>query len=171
MVVAWHFPANGNHIVMSLPFTVFGRHSSLLIRLVLIAKCPPVSRHSPSLLPLQKKVYLISVRLPSFANLVSLRAALWMRYLFSSLATRAVLPGLLDFVLSISVHTFHVPMVSKCFVVCRFSIHFIIFVCFDCIVGFLNCYGNQDRVLGKQTVFRALFLAPFLTPGDEQCNP
>lgn len=47
MMVAWHFPASGNSIVMSLLFTPFGRHTGLLPRLVFIAKPTPASQHSP----------------------------------------------------------------------------------------------------------------------------
>ena len=79
-------------------------------------KPTPASRRSSLLRPLQKKVYpaLTSVSWPSEANLVSLKAAIWMLYLLSSLATSAVrLSGLFAWGLSMSVLTFHEPMVSE----------------------------------------------------------
>ena len=56
----------------------------------LIAKPTPASLLSPSGLPLQKKEYSKSSRLPDSENLVSHRAAMSMLYLASSIATSAV---------------------------------------------------------------------------------
>ena len=56
----------------------------------LIAKPTPASLPSPSGLPLQKKEYSKSLRLPDTENLVSHRAAMSMLYLASSIATSAV---------------------------------------------------------------------------------
>ena len=73
----------------------------------------------------------MSVSWPSFANLVSLRAAIWMQYLLSSLATRAVLhSGLLDSVLSISVRMFHVLTVSG-IIFADVFVHFVHFFVFQ----------------------------------------
>ena len=56
----------------------------------LITKPTPASLLSPSGLPLQKKEYSKSLRLPDSENLVSHRAAMSMLYLASSIATIAV---------------------------------------------------------------------------------
>ena len=69
----------------------------------------------PSGLPLQKKEYSKSLRLPDSENLVSHRAAMSMLYLASSIATSAVrLSGLLAPSRSRRVLTFHCPIVSSC---------------------------------------------------------
>ena len=76
----------------------------------LIAKPTPASLLSPSGLPLQKKEYSKSLRLPDYENLVSHRAAMSMLY---SIATSAVrLSGRLA--RSRRVLTFHCPIVSSC---------------------------------------------------------
>ena len=64
--------------------------SALCRYIVLIAKPTPASLLSPSGLPLQKKQYAKSLRLPDSENLVSHRAAMSMLYLASSIATSAV---------------------------------------------------------------------------------
>ena len=56
----------------------------------LIAKPTPASLLSPSGLPLLKKEYTKSLRLPDCENLVSHRAAMSMLYLASSIATSVV---------------------------------------------------------------------------------
>ena len=80
--------------------------------LFLIANPTPASLRSSCLRPLQKKVYPdpISLSWPSSANLVSLRAHIWMLYLDSSFATSAVLlMGLFAAALSMRVLTFQAP--------------------------------------------------------------
>ena len=64
--------------------------SALCRYIVLIAKTTLASLLSPSGLPLQKKPYAKSLRLPDSDNLVSPRAAMSMLYLASSIATSVV---------------------------------------------------------------------------------
>ena len=155
-MVVWHLPFRSTHICMSRSFNPLGRLVNLLTRFDLMAKPTPASRRSSLLRPLQKKVYpaLASVSCPSFASLVSLRAAMWMLYLSSSLATSAVLlSGLSALELSMSVRTFHVPMVNgvtKVFFFFIFRPHV-----WD---PRLLRYAGQGEM--RQTIFRAPFLAP-----------
>ena len=71
----------------------FGSHESLLTRCDLMANPTPASRRSSFLRPLQKKVKPASTSLksPTSARRVSIRAAISTFYLSSSLPTRAVL--------------------------------------------------------------------------------
>ena len=75
-------------IVMILSLIDRGISVSFVTISFLIAKPTPASLISPSGLPLQKKEYSKSLRLPE--NLVSHRAAMSMLYLASSIATNAV---------------------------------------------------------------------------------
>ena len=82
----------------------------------LIAKPTPASLLSPSGLPLQKKEYSKSLRLPDSENLVSHRAAMSM-YLASCIAINAVrLSGRSDSSRSRKVLTFHCAIISSCIV-------------------------------------------------------
>ena len=80
----------GRLIVMILTLTGRGISVSFVTISFLIAKPTPPSLLSPSGLPLQKKEYSKSSRLPDSENLVSLRAAMSMFYLASFIATSAV---------------------------------------------------------------------------------
>ena len=78
---------------------------------LLIAKPTPASLLSPSGLPLQKKEYSKSLRLPDSENIVSHRAAMSMLYVASSIAISAVrLSGRLAPSRSRRVLTFHVKL-------------------------------------------------------------
>ena len=79
------------------------------------AKPTPASLLYPSGLPLQKKEYSESVRLPYSENLVSYRAAMSILYLASSIATSAVrLSSRSAGSRSRRVVTFHCAIVSSC---------------------------------------------------------
>ncbi|KAK2192371.1 hypothetical protein NP493_32g05007 [Ridgeia piscesae] len=81
----------------------------------LISKPTPASLLSPLGLPLQKKEYSKSLRLPDSKNLVSHRAAMSMLYLASSIATSAVrLSGRSAASRSRRVLTFHCAIISSC---------------------------------------------------------
>ena len=98
-----------------LAFTGRGVSVSIVTISFLIAKPTPASLLSPSGLPLQKKEYSKSSRLPDSVNRVSHRAAMLMLYLASSIATSAVrLSGRLAPSRSRRVLTFHYPIVSSC---------------------------------------------------------
>ena len=100
---------------MILSLTGRGISVSFVMISFLIAKPTPASLLSPSGLPLQKKEYSKSSRLPDSDNLVSHRAAMSMLYLASSIATSAVrLSGRLAPSRSRRVLTFHCPIVSSC---------------------------------------------------------
>ena len=100
---------------MILSLTGRGISVSFVTISFLIAKPTPASLLSPSGLPLQKKEYSKSLRLPDSENLVSHRAAMSMLYLASSIATSAVrLSGRLAPSRSRRVLTFHCPIVSSC---------------------------------------------------------
>ena len=75
---------------MILSLTGRGISVSFVTISFLIAKPTPASLLSPSGLPLQKKEYSKSLRLPDSENLVSHKAAMSMLYLASSIATSAV---------------------------------------------------------------------------------
>ncbi|KAK2162911.1 hypothetical protein NP493_1490g00028 [Ridgeia piscesae] len=84
----------------------------------LIAKPTPAYLLSPSDLPLQKKEYSKSLRLPDSENLVSHSAAMSMLYLASSITTSTVRPSgrsapsrLRRFL------TFHCAIVSSCLLI------------------------------------------------------
>ncbi|KAK2178806.1 hypothetical protein NP493_530g01147 [Ridgeia piscesae] len=76
---------------MILSLTGRGISVSFVTISFLIAKPTPASLLSPSGLPLQKKEYSMSLRLPDSENLVSYRATMSMLYLASSIATSAIL--------------------------------------------------------------------------------
>ena len=100
---------------MILSLTGRGISVSFVMIAFLIAKPTPASLLSPSGLPLQKKEYSKSLRLPDYENLVSHRAAMSMLYLASSIATSAVrLSGRLAPSRSRRVLMFHCPIVSSC---------------------------------------------------------
>ncbi|KAK2193755.1 hypothetical protein NP493_7g08004 [Ridgeia piscesae] len=81
----------------------------------LIAKSTPASLLSPSGLPLQKKEYSKSLRLPDSEDLASHRAAMSMLYLASSNATSAVrLSGRPAASRLRRVLIFHCAIVSSC---------------------------------------------------------
>ena len=80
----------GSLIVMILSLTGRGISVSFVTLSFLIAKPTPASLLSPSGLPLQKKEYSKSLRLPDSENLDSYRTAMSMLYLASSIATSAV---------------------------------------------------------------------------------
>ena len=102
-------------IVMILSLSGRGISVSFATISFLIAKPTPASLLSPSGLPLQKKEYSKSSRLPDSENLVSLTAAMSMLYLASSIASSAVrLSGRLAPSRSRRVLTFHCPIVSSC---------------------------------------------------------
>ena len=100
---------------MILSLTSCGIAVSFVTISFLIAKPTPASFLSPSDLPLQKKEYSKSLRLPPDSdNLVSHREAMSMLYLASSIATSAVrLSGRLAPSRSRRVLTFHCPIVSS----------------------------------------------------------
>ena len=105
----------GTLIVMILSLTGRGISVSFVMISFLIAKATPAYFLSPSGLPLQKKEYSKSLRLPDSENLVSHRAAMSMLYLASSIATSAAcLSGRLAPSRSRRVLTFHCPIVSSC---------------------------------------------------------
>ena len=80
----------GSLIVMILSLTGRGISASFVTISFLIAKPTPASLLSPLCLPLQKKEYSTSSRLPDSEKLVTNRAAMSMLYLASSIATSAV---------------------------------------------------------------------------------
>ena len=105
----------GSLIVMILSLTGRDISVSFVTISFLIPKPTPASLLSPSGVPLQKKEYSKSLRLPDSENLVSHRAAMSMLYLASSIATSAVrLSGRLAPSRSRRVLTFHCPIVSSC---------------------------------------------------------
>ena len=112
-MVACLLPDKGSLNVIRRSLMPFDNPVSFLTRSDLMAKPTPASRLSSLLRPLQKNVkpaptYLKS---PISAKRVSLRAAISIPYLPSSLPTRAVLCcGLSDPALSIRVSAFHAPI-------------------------------------------------------------
>ena len=83
----------------------------------LIAKATPASLLSPSGLPIQKKEYSKSLRLPDSENHVSHRAAMSMLYLASSIASNAVrLSGWSAPSRSRRVLTLRCAIVTNCFI-------------------------------------------------------
>ena len=100
---------------MILSLTGRGIYVSFVTISFLIAKPTPASLLSPSGLPLQKKEYSKSLRLPYSDNLVSHRAAMSMLYLASSIATRDVrLFGQSAASRWSRVLTFHCAIISSC---------------------------------------------------------
>ena len=100
---------------MILSLTGRGISVSFVVISFLIAKPTPASLLPPSGLPLQKKQYSKSLRLPDSENLVSHRAAMSMLYFAISFATSAVrLSGRLAPARSRRVLTFNCPIVSSC---------------------------------------------------------
>ena len=87
---------------------------SLVTISFLKAKPTPASLISPLGLPLQKKEYFKSLRLPDYENLVSYWAAMSMLYLANSIATSAVsLSGRSPSSRSRRVLTFHCAIVNN----------------------------------------------------------
>ena len=102
-------------IVKILSLTGRGISFSFVTISFLIARPTPASLLCPSGLPLQKKEYSKSLRLPDSENLVSHRAAMSMLYLASSIATSVVrLSGRSAPSRSRRVLTFHCAIVSSC---------------------------------------------------------
>ena len=82
---------------------------------ILRANPTPASLLSPSVLPLQKKDYFKSLRLPDTEDLITHRAAMSMLYLASSIATSVIhLSGRSAVSRSRRVLTFHYAIVSSC---------------------------------------------------------
>ena len=100
---------------MILSLTDRGISVSFVTISFLIAKPTPASLLAPSGLPLRKKEYSKSLRLPDSENIVSHRAAMSMLYLASSIATSAVrLSGRSAASRSRRVLMFHFAIVSSC---------------------------------------------------------
>ena len=105
----------GSLIVMILSLTGRGISVSFVTISFLITKPTPASLLSPSGLPLKKKEYSKSLRLPDSENLVSHRAAMSILYLANSIATSTVrLSGRSAASRSRRVLTFHSAIVSSC---------------------------------------------------------
>ena len=105
----------GSLIVMILSRIARGISISFVTISFLIAKSTPASLLVPSGLPLQKKEYSKSLRLPDSENLVSHSAAMSMLYLASSIATSGVrLSGRSAASRSRRVLTFHCAIVRSC---------------------------------------------------------
>ena len=105
----------GSLIVMILSLTGRGISVSFVTISFLIANPTPASRLSVSGLPLQKKEYFKSLRLPDSENLVSHRAAMSMLCLAISIATSVMrLSGRSAASRSRRVLTFHYVIVSSC---------------------------------------------------------
>ena len=89
--------------------------SFVTISFLIVKPTPAVSLLYNSGLPLQKKEYSKSLRLPDSKSLLSHRAAMSMLYLASSIATSAVrLTGWSAASRSRRVLTFHCAIVSSC---------------------------------------------------------
>ena len=137
----------------------FGGWSSLLTSDYRMAKPTPDSLFSSALRPDQKKVYPASrsVRSPSSANRVSLRATMGRLYLLSSRAMRAVLlSGLFVCFLSRRVRTFQAPTVIEV------TLAFVIFV-------FRPQKGDscQPRFAGQEVLGQSFFRSPFPDPSPD----
>ena len=104
----------GSLIVMIMSLTGCGISVSFVKISFLIANPTPASLLSPSGLPIPKKEYSKSLRLPDSENLVSHRAAMSMLYLASYIATSAVrLSGRSAPPRSRRVLTFHCAIVTN----------------------------------------------------------
>ena len=90
IIVAKLFLRRGSLIVKFLSLTGRGISVSFVTISFLIAKPTPASLISPLGLPLQKKEYSKSLRLPDSENLGSHRASMSMSYLASSTVTSAI---------------------------------------------------------------------------------
>ena len=105
---------SGKRILINRSLTGIGRSGSCLQSEVSMASPTPCFLSSSFAFPLQKNVYppFGSTKEPSAASLISLRAAMSIWYLPSSLAMRAVLLSGLEG--SRRVRTFHAPKSSFC---------------------------------------------------------